>query len=195
MSAILALVRPQCMKLWFVINNQFDKLNSWLSMSWAILAYIVQLGHLNLRKRRPRLGWKAFFMLINKHFHHVWPTNTGKVCRKITLPGEFTRIASWEVREKLKYSLTHSPWQIWIKFYICSFQNDFRDWWLTHLLWNCTNMNVTGLHWWSVNIGSGNGLVKSGNKPLPEPILTQIFATIWRHLATMSWRAWLGRIM
>ena len=29
-------------------------------------------------------------------------------------------------------------------------------------------MNVTGLHWWSVNIGSDNGLVPSDNKPLPE---------------------------
>ena len=34
--------------------------------------------------------------------------------------------------------------------------------------WNCPNMNVTGL--WSVNTGSGNGLVH----PLPEPMLTQI---------------------
>ena len=25
-----------------------------------------------------------------------------------------------------------------------------------------------------VNIGSGNGLVPSGNEPLPEPMLTQI---------------------
>ena len=32
-----------------------------------------------------------------------------------------------------------------------------------------------------VNIGSGNGLVPSGNKPLPEPILTQIYITIWHH--------------
>ena len=30
-------------------------------------------------------------------------------------------------------------------------------------------MNDTGLHWWSVKIASGNGLVLSGNKPLPEP--------------------------
>ena len=34
--------------------------------------------------------------------------------------------------------------------------------------------NVIGLHWWSVNIVSGNGLVPSGNKPSPEPMLTQI---------------------
>ena len=36
------------------------------------------------------------------------------------------------------------------------------------------DMNVTGFKWWKVNIGSGNGLVSSGNKPLPEPMLTQI---------------------
>ena len=39
-------------------------------------------------------------------------------------------------------------------------------------------------HWTElmlVNIGSGNGLVLSGNKPLPEPMLTQIYVAIWRH--------------
>ena len=29
-----------------------------------------------------------------------------------------------------------------------------------------------------VNIGSSNGLVLSGNKPLPEPVLTKISVTI-----------------
>ena len=42
-------------------------------------------------------------------------------------------------------------------------------------------MNVTGPHWWSVNIGSGNDLVPSGNKQLTGPMLTQIFVAIWRH--------------
>ena len=42
-------------------------------------------------------------------------------------------------------------------------------------------MNVTGLHWWSVNTGSGNGLVPSGNKSLPEPMLTQISVAISHH--------------
>ena len=28
---------------------------------------------------------------------------------------------------------------------------------------------------WQVDIGSGNGLVPSGNKPLPEPMLTKIY--------------------
>ena len=32
-----------------------------------------------------------------------------------------------------------------------------------------------------INIDSGNGLVPSGNKPLPEPLLTQIYVTVCRH--------------
>ena len=62
------------------------------------------------------------------------------------------------------------------------FQMDFSDWRLRHLLWNCPNIHVTGLHWWSVNVGSGNGLVPSGNKPLPEPMLTQIS----RHMVSLG---------
>ena len=29
-------------------------------------------------------------------------------------------------------------------------------------------------HWWEVTTGLGNGMVTSGNKPLPEPVLTKI---------------------
>ena len=39
-------------------------------------------------------------------------------------------------------------------------------------------MKSTEHLWWEVNTGSGNGLVPSDNKPLPEPMLTQILATI-----------------
>ena len=35
-------------------------------------------------------------------------------------------------------------------------------------------------------IGSGDGLVPSGNKPLPDPILTHINVAIWHHQATMG---------
>ena len=37
-----------------------------------------------------------------------------------------------------------------------------------------------------VNIGSGNGLVSSDNKPLPEAMLNQICVAIRRHKATMT---------
>ena len=50
---------------------------------------------------------------------------------------------------------------------------------LWYLLCNCSQGVVTKGHW--VNIGSGNYLVPSGTKPLPEPILTEISVAIWRH--------------
>ena len=32
--------------------------------------------------------------------------------------------------------------------------------------------------WWLVNIGSGNGLTFSTNKPLPKPMLTKFYDAI-----------------
>ena len=55
------------------------------------------------------------------------------------------------------------------------------------LCYNSTRLwmvNNAGPHWWKVNIGSGNGLVSSGNKPLPGPMLTEVHDTKRRHLAT-----------
>ena len=40
-----------------------------------------------------------------------------------------------------------------------------------------------------INIGSGNGLVLSGTKPLPEPVLTQIYVAIYAALGhTELWK-------
>ena len=44
-----------------------------------------------------------------------------------------------------------------------------------------SKMNAMGPYWWYVRIGSGNALVPSGNKPLFEPRLSQIYIAIWRH--------------
>ena len=57
----------------------------------------------------------------------------------------------------LKGSISNS----WDRF--CSFEALF------------VNLHGIETHWWKVNAGSGNGLVSSGNKPLPEPMLTQIY--------------------
>ena len=45
---------------------------------------------------------------------------------------------------------------------------------------------ATRPHRWLINIGSGNGLVPSGNGPLLGMMFTQIYATMWRHWTTMS---------
>ena len=41
-----------------------------------------------------------------------------------------------------------------------------------------------------INIGSGNGLMPLGNMPLPEPLLTQMYITVWHHSATMILTHW-----
>ena len=64
---------------------------------------------------------------------------------------------------------------------ISKFQTHFNDKYLKYFLWNCYQVNATTPHWSLVNIGSDNGLVPSGNKPLPEPVVTQICVVIWRH--------------
>ena len=46
-------------------------------------------------------------------------------------------------------------------------------------------MNVTGPQWWYVNIGSGNGLVPD-TKPLPEPMLTQIYMLPYHDMVSLG---------
>ena len=52
------------------------------------------------------------------------------------------------------------------------------DWILVQFLLNCFQEHATEPYWLLVNIGSGNGLVPSGNKPLPDPMLTQIYRKV-----------------
>ena len=55
-----------------------------------------------------------------------------------------------------------------------------------HWQWNYSQMIATEPPLWEVNIGSGNGLVPSGNKPFSGPMLIQIYVTTWHHKATMT---------
>ena len=45
-------------------------------------------------------------------------------------------------------------------------------------------MNVTGLYWLQVNIGSGNGLCRQA-KAIKRVDIDQFYAAKWRHQATM----------
>ena len=48
-------------------------------------------------------------------------------------------------------------------------------------LWNCPHANATEHLRLFVHIGWSNGLVPSGNKSLPELMLTQIYVIIWHY--------------
>ena len=72
-------------------------------------------------------------------------------------------------------------WEIWMQMLEWNFQSSFSDWYIL-----CPHMNAMGPYWWEVNIGSGNGLVPSGSKPIPEPILTQIYVAYDVIFSTVS---------
>ena len=57
-------------------------------------------------------------------------------------------------------------------------------WYPEHFLWSWFKVSATESQ---VNNGSGNDLVPSDNKPLPEPMLNQIYGAIWHHKATMRY--------
>ena len=57
-------------------------------------------------------------------------------------------------------------------------------WWLGLVPTRCQSRP----HRWLVNIVSGNGLVPSGNKPLPESMLTQIYVAAWHYYAALMTR-------
>ena len=49
---------------------------------------------------------------------------------------------------------------------------------MSYGLWIYSQINVTGPYLWKVNTDSGNGLVLTGNKPLPEPVVTETCVAI-----------------
>ena len=74
------------------------------------------------------------------------------------------------------YCLTH-----WTLEGLDVIQANFSNWWLRYLFMKLPSCDC---HWASltyVSIGSGNGLGLSGNKPLPEAIMTPIYDAILRH--------------
>ena len=75
---------------------------------------------------------------------------------------------------------------VWLQSQISNVQTYFNDKYLKYFVWNCCQVNATTHHWSLVNIGSCNGLVPSGSKPLPEPMLTKVPVAIWCHWARIS---------
>ena len=66
----------------------------------------------------------------------------------------------------------------------CNFQTHLLEWYHDYFPVQIFSYECHRNHW-QVNIGSGNGLVPSVNKPLPEPMLTQAYVAIWRHQTTI----------
>ena len=88
----------------------------------------------------------------------------------------FTHIlAMFSQTDSLQCNLFH---QLCSHFYRCDFQIHYSYHFLVHwLLGYCQQVNVTGPHWSQVYIDSGNSLVPSGSKSLPEPMLNRFYVS------------------
>ena len=77
-----------------------------------------------------------------------------------------------------------TPWPLWDAAVTLkepnNFQTHVKDRYLEHFMLNCPEKS-TRPALIIVNIGSDNGVIPSGNKPVPEPVLTRIYAALWRH--------------
>ena len=66
---------------------------------------------------------------------------------------------------------------LWYEF----FKLKMKDRYLEHSLWNHLELSAKRPYWTLVNIGSENGLVHSGNRPIPEATLTNIYDVTRTH--------------
>ena len=57
---------------------------------------------------------------------------------------------------------------------------------LEYFLGNWPQLIATKPHWRFVNTGSGNGLVPSGTKPLPEPVLTHSEPNLCHYMVSLG---------
>ena len=78
-------------------------------------------------------------------------------------------------------TLTHWPLGELAILSTIQFSNSWYKIVATRWFTQCSQVNITE----PTNENSGNGLVPSGNKPLPEPMLTKIYAAIWHHCAAI----------
>ena len=82
---------------------------------------------------------------------------------------------------------------------VAPFETHISDWYLNYLSVNphpLPLLHGTGPLWWLVNIGSGNGLVLSDYKPLPELMLTKFYDLTAYGVTRPQWvnyPSWTGR--
>ena len=141
---------------------------------WFQLCLAVTIGWWGLTTAGciPKVG--SHFLLLCLVI--VWARSLG-----VLNVGNLWDVFSHCVRSCLWCFKLIGPWGIWLQSQISKFQTHFKDKHLKYFMLNCYQLNAATPHWSLINIGSGNGLVPSGNKPLPDPILTLIPVAIWRH--------------
>ena len=157
------MTRYQYRKSIVEIKRSYDHLNSTMGISYS--------------GKMTSLYWiRALVMLSIQCRGYWWPgdrrsQNISGCCIDLVCP-YYSIVCMWRVNLYRLYFNSLARGGVWRQFQISKFQTHFIDEYFKYFLWNCYQVNATTAPWSLVNIGSGNGLVPSGNKPLPEPMLT-----------------------
>ena len=111
----------------------------------------------------------------------------GKTSRRTINRKSLKRSRSWISSWKWTYEWLSAkklnglaPSNMQLKFWMCHFQTQFG-------ILNISTVNSMGAHLWQVKISSGNGLVLSGHRPSPEPMLTKVICQISRSHRKKTW--------
>ena len=137
------------------------RMSEWFSLmaffAFSFFSWTVQLKMNNIWKKDCQQNYKS--LEANWNILQIVSSRSG-----ISIPNKFRwlkarsldgSISSALVMEihvqqfcslQSQVNLTHWPLGNMNEILFMHFQTDFNDWWLGHLLWNCPNMNVTGLH-------------------------------------------------
>ena len=127
----------------------------WFEFHWSFFVWV----QLTISKHWFR-WWLGTEQVTSHYLNQCWPSSLTNICG---------------TRER--WVNAFGPCEMWQQSYSV-FSNSFYIIVAWALMWTCSQVNITEPHKWKVNIGSGIGFVPSGNKPLPEPMLTQIYVTI-----------------
>ena len=137
-----------------------------LVMKLRLSCYLVLLS-IRLQESRSFVTWPISYYSSFLFYQHVLADDQGAFS------------AHWSLGDVVAPKLI-APWDICVKFLM------FKLNLVIDRL--CISCEIT-LRWMSLGLTdgkSGNGLVQSSNKPLPEPLLTKLCVATWCHKGTVS---------
>ena len=157
--------QPTCSYYQIYVMKYRRVLNHWLHAIKATESMIYIINNIHIANAQYR-SIHASMQLVMSEFVACQPHSHNSTRRHCT--SEFSILTHWPLGD-LNVILKNVIFNLALLIGILksSYDNVLR--WMSQDLTD------------DVNIGSGNGLVPSGNTPLPEPVLTKISNAIWRH--------------
>ena len=177
------------MFLWFLCRSHIYGVQSWSSLSLRMAITVLGIGS------KSTWHWQQKYWALAAKVLGIGSKSTGHWQQKYWALAAKVAALSWQflliwvfsnpvLSAKKTFNVTDRiPWDLailrklthWILENLTIILNTlFSNWFYWLKLW-ALQVEFPGTHWYYIIISSGNGLVPTGNKPLPEPMFTQIY--------------------